>query len=36
MHPDGTLDTPRMPVAEHRRVLANSLFQLANGFGRMD
>ena len=31
-NPDGTLDTPRMPVAEHRRVLANALFQLANGF----
>ena len=32
MHQDGTLDTPRMPVAEHQRVLANALFQLANGF----
>ena len=28
MNPDGTLDTPRMPVAEHRR-------QLANGFGQV-
>ena len=32
MSPNGTLDTPRMPVAEHRRQLANTLFQLANGF----
>ena len=35
MNPDGTLDTPRMPVAEHRRRLANSLFQITNGFGPM-
>ena len=28
MSPDGTLDTPRMPVTEHRR-------QLANGFGQI-
>ena len=35
MHPDGTLDTPRMPVAEHRRLLANALFQLAHGFGQV-
>ena len=35
MNPDGTFDTPRMPVAEHRRQLANTLFQLANGFGQV-
>ena len=32
MYPDGTLDTPRMPVAEHRRQLGNVLFQFTNGF----
>ena len=32
MNPDGTLDTPRMPVAEHRRQLGNVLFQLTHGF----
>ena len=35
MHADGTLDTPRMPVAEHRRQLGNVLFQLAHGFGQV-
>ena len=35
MSPDGTFDTPRMPVAEHRRQLGNVLFQLANGFGQV-
>ena len=35
MNQDGTLDTPRMPVAKHRRQLANSLFHLANGFGQV-
>ena len=28
MNPDGTLDTPRMPVAEHRRQLANGFCQV--------
>ena len=32
MSPDGTFDTPRMPVAEHRRQLGDVLFQLANCF----
>ena len=32
MSPDGTFDTPRMPVAEHRRQLGNVLFQFTNGF----
>ena len=27
MNPDGTFDTPRMPVAEHRRQLANGFCQ---------
>ena len=35
MNQDGTLDTPRMPVAEHRRQLGNVLFQLAHGFGQV-
>ena len=35
MSQDGTLDTPRMPVAEHRRQLGNVLFQFAHGFGQV-
>ena len=31
MSPDGTLDTPRMPVAEHRRQLANGFSQAMRG-----
>ena len=32
MSPDGTLDTPRMPVAEHRCQLGNVPSQFTNGF----
>ena len=35
MNPDGTLDTPRMPVAEHRRQLGNVLFLFTHGFGQI-
>ena len=31
MSPDGTIDTPRMPVAEHRRRLANGFCQVMRG-----
>ena len=33
MHPDETFDTPRMPVAEHRRQIANSVYLITHGFG---